>query len=129
VAVPPPQLQISPQQLYFPLAVVNSWVKASCLISNLGYREVFVALRKPANISFDLEAELEGGSNRLTKLSNTLEVTLFFRSKNPVSFSVVLVVESNFGDKYEVKLNGTASRSPLLNCERAVESSASLSNR
>jgi len=58
VKVPPPQLEISPPEIYFPLSSVNSWSTAFFSINNLGYKEVFVAIRKPTNIAFELEAEI-----------------------------------------------------------------------
>ena len=87
-----------------------------------------MAIKKPTNISFDLEVEMEDNNNKLTRLNNNLEVKIHFKSKKAVSFSVILIVEDNFGKKYEIKLYGTSSRSPLLRCDRNAESVTSFSN-
>lgn len=73
--------------------------------------------------------EFSNNDNRLTKLKNKTEVKLFYKSKKPISFGVVLEIENNFGQKYEVKLNGTASISPLLKCDRVGGSSRAFSSR
>jgi hypothetical protein len=52
VEVPPPQLEISPNDVYFPLAAVGTWSKSSFKILNKGYKEVLVAIKKPINIAF-----------------------------------------------------------------------------
>jgi hypothetical protein len=53
-----------------------------------------------------------------------MEVAVLFKSKKTVSFGVALDIEDNFGKKYQVKLFGTSSNSPLLNCERTISSSS-----
>lgn len=83
-----------------------------------------VALKKPVNIAFDFDIKIENQTNRLTKLNNQMEVSLIYKSKKPVSFAVNLDIEDNFGKKYQIKLFGTSSNSPLLNCEKAINSSS-----
>jgi hypothetical protein len=58
VEVPPPQLSISPQELYFPLAMLNTWSRATFMISNKGYKEVYFKIKSPANAVFDFEYRL-----------------------------------------------------------------------
>ena len=90
---------------------------ATFTIVNEGYKEVFIVFKKPINIPFEFEIELDGNSNRMTKLRNKLEVRILYKSRKPITFSVVLEVENNFGKKYELKLHGTTSKSHLLNCD------------
>lgn len=47
-----------------------------------------------------------------------MDVSVYYKSKKSVSFSVVLEVCSNFGKKYQVQLNGLTTDSPMFNCER-----------
>jgi hypothetical protein len=75
-----------------------------------------VAIKKPVNIAFEFDIKIENQTNRLTKLNNLMDVSLVYKSKKPVSFTVNLDIEDNFGKKYQIKLYGTASNSPLWNC-------------
>ena len=51
---------------------------------------------------------------------------MLFKSKKPISFSTLLEIENNFGKKYEIKLNGTSSKSALLKCDKLADSTTSM---
>ena len=85
-----------------------------------------MSVKKPTNIAFELNCELEKNINCLTKLTNAINVNLLYKSKKPISFSTILEIENNFGQKYEVKINGTTSKSPLLKCDQTISSSSSV---
>lgn len=38
IALPPPQLELEPKEVYFPLTAVGSWAKGVFRIANRGYK-------------------------------------------------------------------------------------------
>ena len=55
VLIPSPFLEISPNKLTMPTIGLNTWTRGSFLITNHGYKEIFIKIKKPTNIVFDLE--------------------------------------------------------------------------
>jgi hypothetical protein len=125
-----------------PTVALNSWARSSFTITNQGHKEIFIKIKKPSNIAFELEHQIvtfEASStqstlklknapgiskkeqnyleNQLTRLRNCVEVKLFFRSKSRISFNTVLEIHDNYENKYEMTVAGTATDCPLFQPE------------
>ena len=59
VTIPPPELEIEPKEVYFPITSIGCWSRSSFKVVNKGYKEVILAFKKPANISFDFNHRIE----------------------------------------------------------------------
>lgn len=136
VLIPEPFLEINPLNLVMPTVSLNTWSRASFSIENHGFKEIFVKIKKPINITFDFEYQIvdpeenKGTINRksekrnhdylenqLTKLRNSIMVKISFRSKTKVSFNTTLVIEDNFGKKYDLVVAGTCTDSPFFSID------------